>query len=587
MPIKDDSLVSQYIRSIENPDSIGYRNGRWYAPDNSRYDKNNRGFGMDVNYNTATVDLTKDRPGKYLTEEEERELRLQHIKESDRVLDKWTPQILREMPSEEKRAMAIGMIYRGDGVKSILHNPTINKAYLYGSNEDMQRAVSDYYQSKKVSERAQRHNNFFNPQKKNTSIPNSIRRPTSYTQPKFNNEQFIPSKKYDDGGYLNNDWNSLSYADKAEMMKVAIANGITTLPEIRNAYNEFAKGGKTNWTIEDESKYRYWRSKLPKNLRETNDNDYDMRAAYKAGMQPMWNNEDKSYHLGSRDPNTGRILKALHHPTFLKALITDASLGYYPTMDKNGYVYTETWKGNSYAKGGYKPSAKLQRDIATWEGSEMKRNRPFSEMTQQFNAVVPRELQARLSPNQLDALYSYGYNVGMGKLKERVMPMLNAYVNGKATNEDVQKSMWATKDSQLRGLARRRSWERDMFGGEYRAPFSKSKGDPVNVNNLGLSQAFFDGINNDIMNINVPQMPMPDNMNVDPSTLYKAPSIDDTLFVAPKPTVDEVYNPRQEAMDNLKRFNMVMGMMGERTPFSGLIGNEGSDMLSYINGIYS
>ena len=587
MPIKDDSLVSQYIRSIENPDSIGYRNGRWYAPDNSRYDKNNRGFGMDVNYNTATVDLTKDRPGKYLTEEEERELRLQHIKESDRVLDKWTPQILREMPSEEKRAMAIGMIYRGDGVKSILHNPTINKAYLYGSNEDMQRAVSDYYQSKKVSERAQRHNNFFNPQKKNTSIPNSIRRPTSYTQPKFNNEQFIPSKKYDDGGYLNNDWNSLSYADKAEMMRVAIANGITTLPEIRNVYNEFAKGGKTNWTIEDESKYRYWRSKLPKNLRETNDNDYDMRAAYKAGMQPMWNNEDKSYHLGSRDPNTGRILKAPHHPTFLKALITDASLGYYPTMDNNGHVYTETWKGNAYAKGGYKPSAKLQRDIATWEGSEMKRNRPFSEMTQQFNAVVPRELQARLSPNQLDALYSYGYNVGMGKLKERVMPMLNAYVNGKATNEDVQKSMWATKDSQLRGLARRRSWERDMFGGEYRAPFSKSKGDPVNVNNLGLSQAFFDGINNDIMNINVPQMPMPDNMNVDPSTLYKAPSIDDTLFTAPKPTVDEVYNPKQEAMDNLKRFNMVMGMMGERTPFSGLIGNEGSDMLSYINGIYS
>ena len=587
MPIKDDSLVSQYIRSIENPDSIGYRNGRWYAPDNSRYDKNNRGFGMDVNYNTATVDLTKDRPGKYLTEEEERELRLQHIKESDRVLDKWTPQILREMPSEEKRAMAIGMIYRGDGVKSILHNPTVNKAYLYGSNEDMQRAVSDYYQSKKVAERAQRHNNFFNPQKKNTSIPNSIRRPTSYTQPKFNNEQFIPSKKYDDGGYLNNDWNSLSYADKAEMMKVAIANDITTLPEIRNAYNEFAKGGKTNWTIEDESKYRYWRSKLPKNLRETNDNDYDMRAAYKAGMQPMWNNEDKSYHLGSRDPNTGRILKAPHHPTFLKALITDASLGYYPTMDKNGHVYTETWKGNAYAKGGYKPSAKLQRDIATWEGSEMKRNRPFSEMTQQFNAVVPRELQARLSPNQLDALYSYGYNVGMGKLKERVMPMLNAYVNGKATNEDVQKSMWATKDSQLRGLARRRSWERDMFGGEYRAPFSKSKGDPVNVNNLGLSQAFFDGINNDIMNINVPKMPMPDNMNVDPSTLYKAPSIDDTMFTAPKPTVDEVYNPRQEAMDNLKRFNMVMGMMGERTPFSELIGNEGSGMLSYINGIYS
>lgn len=40
-----------------------------------------------------------------------------------------------------------------------------------------------------------------------------------------------------------NPWNSLSMADKAAMMEVAIRNGITALPEIRKAYNEFAKGG--------------------------------------------------------------------------------------------------------------------------------------------------------------------------------------------------------------------------------------------------------------------------------------------------------------------------------------------------------
>lgn len=144
-----------------------------------------------------------------------------------------------------------------------------------------------------------------------------------------------------------NNWDSLTMRDKAEMMKIAIANGITTLPEIRDAYNEFAKGGKlNNWTMQDEAGYRYWRSRLPKNLRDTNDNDYDMRAAYKAGLQPEWNPDGKSYHLGSRDPKTGRILKAPHHPTFLKALTTDAGMGYYPTMDGKGNTYTETWKGN-------------------------------------------------------------------------------------------------------------------------------------------------------------------------------------------------------------------------------------------------
>lgn len=38
-------------------------------------------------------------------------------------------------------------------------------------------------------------------------------------------------------------WDSLSIREKAEMMKAAIRNGITTLPEIKQAYNEFAEGG--------------------------------------------------------------------------------------------------------------------------------------------------------------------------------------------------------------------------------------------------------------------------------------------------------------------------------------------------------
>lgn len=826
----------------------------------------------------------------------------------------------------------------------------------------------------------------------------------------------------------NNYWNSLSMRDKAEMIRVAIANGITTLPEIRQAYNKFAKGGALdNWTMQDEAGYRAWRSRLPKNLRDTNDNDYDMRGAYKAGMQPVWSNEDKSYHLGSRDPRTGRILKAPHHPTFLKALAEDARLGYYPATDRKGNAYTSTWKANEFAdggqkdsyidaddrrhkvlletrdgnlydsngnnytqsyldednvpviagtmprdtrqyydpsttmefvnaatapisnfspsnivgsigkakdyssfmssfmnqdnngfftdnfarehpivtgvgnfigdalagsifsqgmdlarkgqtafkyskynygnlarqyvkngllddttldemykyyyikdnkeklrqlrdahflhkasnpllndddtvkqlyhtvgdkynpdfnifdiniegnptaiyttdglpmslsyttrehkskllqdlndfdnmvvrykaegerfphyesqrkalekkiknsaensvkqlysnannsitleglgrnwnhlpitenpnlrpfvhtdfngklstrdyenairnnttfdrlvvnnitdyglgkdsssplvpytvvenfnpshlkysdatvfddlgeliplskrdnflnpdmryanggtlfaNGGYKPSARLQRDIATWEGSEMKRNAPFSEVTKQFNATIPAAIRAKLSQNQLDALYSYGYNVGMGNLKKRVLPTLNNFVQGKATNEDVQRSMWASKDNVLRGLTRRRNWEREMFGGNYRSKFTGTgMGTHIDPTLFHVSQGTMDNINSMINNVSIPQIQLPDTTAVDPSTVYKPPVIDDTLFASPKREEVPVYNPQQERMDNLKTFNTVMGLMGQSTPFAGLVGNNDTpSLLSYINQIY-
>lgn len=402
--------------------------------------------------------------------------------------------------------------------------------------------------------------------------------------------QFTPKFKFAEGGDLDNAWNNLSMRDKAEMMKVAIANGITSLPEIRQAYNEFAKGGKMNdWTMQDEAGYKAWRSRLPKNLRETNDNDYDMRGAYKAGMQPVWNNEDKSYHLGSRDLQSGRILKAPHHPTFLKALMEDASLGYYPTTDRNGNTYTSTWKANEFGKGGYIPSDSIKRRISNWEGSSMKTNRSFEAEARDFNRVIPADIRSKLTSQQLDGLYSYGYNVGMGNLKQRVLPTLTAYTQGKATKEDVQRSMWASKDNELRGLTTRRNAEREMFGGNFRTKFTGKGGlgTYIDLPQYLMSQESFDNINSMINDVSIPQMQFPDTMSQDPTTFYKPPTIDDTLFVSPKVQEEPVYDPRQERLNGLKTLSNVMGMFGENTPFAGLIGNDAPSLLSYVNQIYS
>lgn len=84
---------------------------------------------------------------------------------------------------------------------------------------------------------------------------------------------------------------------------------------------------------------------LPENLRNTDPSVYDLEGAYKAGLKPEWDDEDKSYHLGSRDPKTGKFLKKPLHPTFLIGLLEDIRAGYYPYW-KGKDLYTDTWEGN-------------------------------------------------------------------------------------------------------------------------------------------------------------------------------------------------------------------------------------------------
>lgn len=97
--------------------------------------------------------------------------------------------------------------------------------------------------------------------------------------------------------------------------------------------------GKDGSLIKETAAYNAWRQTLPKNLQKETP-DYDLYGAFQAGLQPEWNDEDKSYHLGSRDPKTGRILKKPGHPTFGQAIYNDMLLGYYPIY-KDGEIYTE------------------------------------------------------------------------------------------------------------------------------------------------------------------------------------------------------------------------------------------------------
>lgn len=124
--------------------------------------------------------------------------------------------------------------------------------------------------------------------------------------------------------------------------------------------------------------------------------------------------------------------------------------------------------GNLYGNGGnkprYKSSSNIRKQISTWEGATMKTNTPFEKMDTMFNQVLPAGALDKLSQKQLDGLYSFAYNVGTGRFKTRTAPTLSKYLAGQATLQDVQNTMWAAKDSKLRGLANRRKKERSMLG---------------------------------------------------------------------------------------------------------------------------
>lgn len=143
--------------------------------------------------------------------------------------------------------------------------------------------------------------------------------------------------------------------------------------------------------------YLDWKNSLPNNLQD--DSDYNLHRAYELGYTPEWNETDKSYHLPTRDSETGEILKKPWHPTFIIGLQEDAKLGYYP-QTINGTTYTTTWEGNEnpiykYANGG-ELEASLPEITVT-----AKRVRPRipGDITSQ---VQPLDMPTQLQPNTVD-----------------------------------------------------------------------------------------------------------------------------------------------------------------------------------------
>ena len=178
---------------------------------------------------------------------------------------------------------------------------------------------------------------------------------------------------------------------------------------------------------------------------------------------------------------------------------------------------------NKYKDGGYKPSSRIKKQISNLEGSSMKTNRSFEAEARDFNASLPKGATNKLTQEQLDGLYSYSYNVGAGNFRKRVNPVLTRYLAGQATIQDVQRSMWASKDSQLRGLAKRRNAERAMLGSYAHIDFGPLSDTTTMIINHYLPKT---------EPIEIPQLQfydmsdVPKSIELEPSTPYSSSDID-------------------------------------------------------------
>ena len=92
--------------------------------------------------------------------------------------------------------------------------------------------------------------------------------------------------------------------------------------------------------------YEKWKKALPKNLQSTDTTLYNLRGAYEGGLIPEMN-EDGLYHLGSRNPKTGELLKNPKHPTFNKMIEGEAQAGY-EVYEKNGKLYSRPKSKQQY-----------------------------------------------------------------------------------------------------------------------------------------------------------------------------------------------------------------------------------------------
>lgn len=536
-----NALLRQYIKEIENPDRHGFIGGKWVQSPYKGDDPNNRGYGIDVLQNKAAAKLTQGRQGKWLTEDEERMLRNKHIKDVNDAVNNHYYKYLRRTPlSEEKEIMATGLLYRGDHI----NGTKLAEPYYNGSNADFQKAVENYYRSKNLNDRAWRSKEFMDAHKSQSPFSTiSLESP------------YVPMEYV--GYHPNEDY---YYAGE--------------LPQVdADGEHGYADGGMLYGN----------QDVMPSTPQED----------YQQGEQADYQVKPRQWDDLSLSEKNAFIANAVQHGITNMGDIRNA---YNELMQEqlNGNDSMDDMEdSHKFLKGGYKPSRYIKNFISHMEGASMKTNRSFDAEAKDFWNALPNNVKGKITQEQADALYSYSYNVGAGNFKNRVVPALERYFSGNGSVEDVQRHMYATKDNQLRGLAKRRAQERAMFAGSevpvyYNEDYTpqstnsqwrNSRLGPVTAKSFNISQGL-----GPVSNTSNTLGPVTSNDYMAQRSKENTEALANILYGSQPMTAFDAPQETTQETSGIDRYNEIQDLLS--TPYTFANGGEKDNGVTSTNGLY-
>lgn len=167
----DNTLTGKLLIHAENPDSLGYRDNRWYFPDTPGYDKNQIGIGLDKRFTPGLLETIKlDNKGlPYITEQDEHNLRYQKIKEANDAANrryKYAQQAVnrpRGTISAVKDAAVVSAIYNL-GATYVANTLFEDKDFMLnlfdGTDKQVIDRIHQEYKKKGLNERIRNENKF-------------------------------------------------------------------------------------------------------------------------------------------------------------------------------------------------------------------------------------------------------------------------------------------------------------------------------------------------------------------------------------------------------------------------------------------
>lgn len=173
----DKTLPGQLINYSENRDSVGYdkNSERWYAPPKGKkYDRKQRGMGVDVNTNPFVNKYLKvDKKGAYLTKDDEKKVRYMSIERAEKCYERRLAYVRKVFndyetePSEVKKALTMSAIYNlGEGyaARKLFEDKNLMNLFLYGTDDEYRAALDAHYKVKRKGQRSAREQEFLDAQ---------------------------------------------------------------------------------------------------------------------------------------------------------------------------------------------------------------------------------------------------------------------------------------------------------------------------------------------------------------------------------------------------------------------------------------